>query len=151
LDLNWQTKTFDDLSNHALYAVLKLRLDVFSIEQQCIYQDLDNRDQEALHMLGWQGEELVAYQRLLPPGLDYPESSIGRIVINMEARGHNLGKEMVQRGMDFALGTWPGNDIRINAQAYLRKFYMNLGFEPLTEEYIYDGIPHLEMLYRHNG
>jgi ElaA protein len=58
---------------------------------------------------------------------------------------------MVQRGMDFALGTWPGNDIRINAQAYLRKFYMNLGFEPLTEEYIYDGIPHLEMLYRHNG
>lgn len=151
MDLNWQTKTFDDLSNHALYAVLKLRLDVFSIEQQCIYQDLDDRDQEALHMLGWQGEELVAYQRLLPPGLDYPESSIGRIVINMEARGHNLGKEMVQRGMDFALRTWPGNDIRINAQAYLRKFYMNLGFEALTEEYIYDGIPHLEMLYRHNG
>lgn len=148
MTLNWQTLTFDELNNHSLYALLKLRLDVFSIEQQSIYRDLDDLDQRALHMLCREGDDLLAYQRLLAPGQAYAESSIGRIVIQPRGRGRGLGRELVRRGLECALATWPGNDIRINAQAYLREFYLGLGFEAVSEEYLYDGILHLEMLYR---
>lgn len=116
------------------------------IEQNCIYPDLDGLDQNSTHMLCWQGEDLLAYQRCLPPGLSYPESALGRIVVAPAGRGHNLGRELVQRGIDLNIKQWPHSDIKIGAQGYLKSFYEGLGFVALGEEYIEDGIAHIHML-----
>ncbi len=148
MDARWQVSTFDELSNRELYALLKLRQDVFLLEQECLYNDFDGLDADSLHMLCWRGEELAAYQRCLPPGLSYPQSAIGRIVVAPSARGTSLGRELVQRGIDFNLERWPGQDISINAQSYLERFYSGLGFEAVGDEYLEDGIPHIRMLYR---
>ena len=110
--------------------------------------DLDGLDQLAMHMLCHQDEQLLAYQRCLPPGHSYPESSLGRIVVCPAARGLQLGKELVSRGISYNLQHWPKTDIRINAQAYLRGFYTDLGFETRGDVYDEGGIPHLQMLYR---
>ena len=144
----WQTAGFSQLSQAQMYALLQLRQQVFVVEQACVYLDLDDRDQQAVHMLCWQGEELQAYQRCLAPGVSYPESSLGRIVVAPRARGLRLGKELVQRGISHNLRHWPQSDIRINAQAYLNDFYSALGFTADGQEYEEDGIPHLQMLYR---
>lgn len=144
----WQSTAFNQLLNTELYAILRLRQQVFAIEQDSLYLDLDNLDQGARHMLCWEGEQLIAYQRILAPGVSYPESSLGRIVVHPGARGQNLGREIVQRGIDHNLSAWPDHDIRINAQAYLRQFYRELGFIEDSDVYDEDGIPHIEMLYR---
>jgi ElaA protein len=145
--LRWQTSAFDELSLAALYATLQLRQAVFVVEQDCPYQDLDGLDQGAFHMLCWRGEALVATQRCLPPGLCYPQSAIGRIVVAPQARGLQLGRELVQRGIDFNLAQWPGSGIQIGAQAHLERFYASLGFARAGEAYLEDGIPHIHMLY----
>ena len=144
----WQTAGFSQLSQAQLYALLQLRQQVFVVEQACVYLDLDDRDQQAVHMLCWQGEQLQAYQRCLAPGVSYPESSLGRIVVAPRARGLRLGKELVQRGISHNLRHWPQSDIRINAQAYLNGFYSALGFTADGQEYEEDGIAHVQMLYR---
>ena len=145
----WQTAAFADLSRQELYDLLQLRQEVFVVEQRSLYLDLDGRDQDAMHMLCRLGDKLVAYQRLLQPGLSYPESSIGRIVVRRSARGSNLGRDLVRRGIAHNRERWPDHGIRINAQAYLRDFYIDLGFTVEGDEYDEDGIPHVEMLYRH--
>ncbi|WP_235898606.1 GNAT family N-acetyltransferase [Parahaliea maris] len=149
--LHWQTLTFDDLSLDALYAALQLRQAVFVVEQDCPYQDLDGLDQASFHMLCWRGDELLATQRCLPPGLSYTQSAIGRIVVSPQARGLKLGRELVRRGIDFNLAQWPGSGIRIGAQAYLLDFYTSLGFVSEEDEYVEDGIPHIHMLFRATG
>ena len=148
MSLQWQTAAFAELANTALYALLRLRQEVFVVEQRSLYLDLDGRDLDAFHMLCWEKGELVAYQRLLPPGLSYAESAIGRIVVCRRARGRDLGRELVRRGITHNLERWPEQDIRINAQSYLRRFYEDLGFAVASGEYDEDGIPHVEMLYR---
>ncbi len=146
MEFNWEISAFDALSNNSLYHALQLRQEVFVIEQNCIYPDLDGLDQKSMHMLCWQGSTLLAYQRCLPPGLSYPESSLGRIVVGPAGRGHKLGRELVQRGIDLNTKTWPASDIQIGAQTYLKSFYEGLGFVALGEEYIEDGIAHIHML-----
>jgi ElaA protein len=148
MSLKWQTSAFADLTSAELYALLRLRQEVFVVEQQSLYLDLDGKDLNAIHMLCWQGGELVAYQRLLPPGLSYPESAIGRIVVSRHARGRDLGRTLVRRGIAHNLDRWPEHDIRINAQSYLRRFYQQLGFAIASDEYDEDGIPHVQMLFR---
>ena len=147
MNFHWQISTFNQLSTADLYQLLRLRQDVFVLEQACLYQDLDGLDQDSVHLLCRRERELLAYQRCLPPGLSYPESSIGRIVVAPGGRGLNLGRELVRRGVEFNLGQWPGHDIRIGAQSHLRNFYEDLGFTAAGEEYVEDGIPHLQMLY----
>lgn len=151
MSYQWQTMDFDDLSPSQLYAALRLRQAVFAIEQASLYQDLDDRDQPAAHMFCWRGHSLLAYQRCLPPGVSYRDSAIGRIVVAAQARGHNLGRELVRRGIRYNLQRWPDSDIRINAQAYLEDFYRRLGFETQGDRYDEDGIPHIEMLYRRSA
>lgn len=146
--LHWETSAFSELSTAALYAALQLRQAVFVVEQDCVYQDLDGLDRDAIHMLCWRGEALLATLRCLPPGLSYPGSSIGRIVVAPGARGLQLGRELVQRGIDHNLAQWPGSGIRIGAQAYLERFYESLGFVRDGDNYLEDGIPHLHMDYR---
>jgi len=149
--LHWQTSAFDDLGNRELYAALRLCLEVFAVEQNSLYQDLDNLDQEATHMLAWEDGCLVAYQRCLAPGISYRESAIGRIVVAADARGRQLGRELVRRGIRHNLARWPGQGIRLNAQSYLRAFYQQLGFVAEGEDYRLDGIPHIEMVYAGSG
>ena len=146
MEQRWQTTDFAGRGSDTLYTLLQLRQDVFILEQACIYRDLDDLDREATHMLCWVRDQLWAYQRCLRPGLSYPESALGRIVVHPTARGTGLGRELVARGIDYNLQQWPGTGIRINAQSYLREFYRDLGFAPVGEEYDEDGIMHQQML-----
>jgi len=142
----WQTLHFSELGGDELYTIMRLRQQVFIVEQDCVYLDLDDLDQESLHMLCWRGEELLAYQRCLPPGLSFAESAIGRIVVAPNGRGLKLGRELVQRGIDNNHQRWPEHDIQIGAQAHLENFYASLGFVTEGKEYIEDGIPHIHMI-----
>ncbi len=146
MKLRWQTATFNDLGNRDLIAALRLRQEVFAVEQQSIYVDPDDYDLAAIHMLVWDGPTLAAYQRCLPPGLQEIESTLGRIVVTGQARGSGLGRTLVQRGIDHNLAQWPDSGIRIHAQAHLEAFYGSQGFVTEGDVYDLDGIPHLEMV-----
>ncbi len=143
----WQTCEFAELNTLELYAALRLRQAVFAVEQDCAYLDLDNLDQGAVHMLCWHEGELLAYLRCLAPGTNFPESAIGRIVVSQPARGNELGRELVKRGIGHNLQRWPDQNIRINAQAYLEDFYSQLGFVAEGGIFGEDGIPHIQMVY----
>ncbi|MDJ0877548.1 MAG: GNAT family N-acetyltransferase [Halieaceae bacterium] len=142
---SWQAIDFDQLTPGNLYEILRLRQQVFGIEQDCLYQDLDGLDQQALHLCAWQADTLLAYLRALPPGVSYPESSLGRIVVSPEARGQDLGREIVRRGIELNRSTWPDTGICISAQAHLEAFYQSLGFATASGAYDEDGIPHIKM------
>ena len=143
---DWSIQAFAELDTETLYDILSLRQAIFVVEQNCPYQDMDGLDRAAFHMICREGSTLLAYQRCLPPGLSYAESSIGRIIVAATARGRQLGRELVQRGIDFNRRQWPDVDIRIGAQAHLAAFYGSLGFELQGEEYVEDGIPHVHMV-----
>lgn len=151
----WQWSSFQELSNYTLYALMKLRQDVFIIEQDCIYPDLDDYDQNAWHLLGWEfdGESnaLVAYARLLAPGVKYAEPSIGRVITTKSQRGKGTGKALMQSMIQHCQSTYPGQGIRISGQQYLERFYHELGFETVSDMYLEDDIPHIEMLLKANG
>lgn len=143
----WQTSDFGGLNTLELYAALRLRQQVFVLEQNCAYLDLDNLDQNAVHMMCWRAGDLLAYQRCLAPGANFSESALGRIVVSAPARGRDLGRELVRRGIRHNLERWPNNDIRINAQAYLQAFYAELGFVAEGDVFDEDDIPHIQMVY----
>lgn len=147
MKLEWQALEFRQLTVEWLYAVLRLRQQVFVVEQDCAYLDLDNLDQHAIHMLCSGDGKLLAYQRCLAPGLSYSESSLGRIVVCPSLRGQRLGRALVQRGIEHNLSRWPGSGIRINAQAHLQPFYSEFGFLAEGDEYLEDNIPHRQMFY----
>lgn len=145
MNLQWHTLSFAELGADRLYAVLRLRQQVFVVEQDCAYLDLDDRDQQAIHILGSTPDGILAYLRCIAPGRGCPDSQLGRIVVDPAARGHNLGRELVERGIAHNRSRWPGSDIRISAQAHLQGFYSSLGFAPEGDEYLEDGIPHRRM------
>lgn len=148
MTLHWLNTPFAALDAAQLYALLQLRQEVFVVEQNCAYADLDGLDQQGWHMRCLDGDTVLAYQRCLPPGVSYPESSLGRIVVSPWARGTGLGRNLVQRGIDFNRQQWPQSDIYIGAQAYLEAFYSSLGFVSEGGSYLEDGIPHLHMRLR---
>jgi len=148
LALRWINRPFPDLQLEELYALLRLRQEVFVVEQDCPYLDLDGRDQPSTHMLCYDGDVLVACQRCLPPGVSYPESSMGRIVVAPSMRGAQLGRELVRRGIEHNFAAWPGHDICISAQSHLQAFYGSLGFSGEGQEYMEDGIAHRKMRFR---
>ncbi|MDA8951306.1 GNAT family N-acetyltransferase [Flavobacteriaceae bacterium] len=139
-------KKFNELSTHELYAVLQLRAEVFVVEQDCVYQDLDNKDLDAYHMLGVLDTKIVAYARIFKPGDYFLESSIGRIVVKKEFRKFQFGYQLVVNSIQFIENNLQQNKILISAQSYLSKFYNSLGFTQVGEEYLEDGIPHIKML-----
>ncbi|MFX3888770.1 GNAT family N-acetyltransferase [Streptococcus suis] len=146
--MQWEIKSFDQLSLQELYGILTLRVDVFVVEQACPYPEVDGKDPNCLHLLGMDNGELVAYLRILPAGLSYDEVSIGRVVIKPSHRGKGLGRPMMEQAIACITTEWKESQIKIGAQAYLEKFYQSLGFEPISEVYLEDDIPHLDMLYR---
>lgn len=144
--INWQIKTFDELTNTELYAILSLRQEVFIVEQNCAYLDNDGKDVYALHLTGFVDENMVAYCRLIPAGISYEEVSIGRVITSPASRMEGYGKQLMQKAIEQINGIYGNVPIRIGAQAYLKKFYEGFGFKDLDEPYMEDGIPHLIML-----
>ncbi len=138
-------KTFDQLSVLELYKALHLRAQVFVVEQNCVYQDVDNLDKEAWHVLGFMGDELVAYARLLKPGTQHKEPAIGRVVTAQSYRGRNVGKQIFAASLAEINQLFPGQPVKIMAQVYLLKFYQSFGFTVASQEFLEDGIPHVEM------
>ena len=139
-------KAFDELTIHELYQILRLRSEVFVVEQDCVYQDVDNKDQKALHVIGLKGDEVVAYTRIFKPGDYFDNVSIGRVVVRQDQRKYGLGKQIMLSTMAAIDQRFPNKPIEISAQSYLLRFYTELGFSAFGEEYLEDGIPHRRML-----
>jgi ElaA protein len=149
-DVFWQWSRFGELTPEDLYEVVRLREEVFVVEQQCAYIDADGRDPQAWHLLGWsdraKGRKLVAYARIFEPGVRYTEGSIGRVVTAPEARGSGVGKTLMAEALRRLEGLAPGQPIKIAAQRRLEKFYSGLGFKTASAPYEEDGIIHVDML-----
>ncbi|WP_433777910.1 GNAT family N-acetyltransferase [Flavobacterium anhuiense] len=139
-------KSFDELTNHEMYNMLRLRSDVFVVEQNCPYLDLDNKDQKGFHLLYYVDNELAGVTRLLPKGVSYDEVSIGRVVIAKSHRGLGLGVKLMEASIEGCEEKFGKGPIRISAQYHLSKFYQSLGFVEQGEVYDEDGIPHIGML-----
>jgi ElaA protein len=139
-------KTFNELATQELYDLLQLRSEVFVVEQDCVYQDLDGKDQKALHVMGYKNEDLVAYTRLFKPGDYFTEASIGRVLVKKSERQHNYGYAIMNASIEAIKKRYKETLIRISAQTYLRKFYGNLQFKEVGEAYLEDGIPHINMI-----
>ncbi|HVT84509.1 MAG TPA: GNAT family N-acetyltransferase [Chitinophagaceae bacterium] len=144
--MNWAVKKFDELTPHELYAILQLRNEVFVVEQHCVFQDADNKDQASYHLMGWQKEKLVAYTRLVPPGIAYDKSSIGRVVTSPTVRRTGIGKELMKISIEKSRQLFGNNPVLIGAQLYLKKFYESFGFRQSSAIYLEDGIEHIEMI-----
>lgn len=143
--IKWESKSFDELTNEELYKILQLRMEVFVVEQNCVFQDCDDKDQQSFHFSGWQQNKLVAYTRLVPPGLIYEEASIGRVVSSPSVRGSNIGKELIKGSIAELYKLFNKTPIKIGAQLYLKKFYESFGFVPCSDIYDEDGIDHIKM------
>lgn len=162
----WRLARFDELSPREIHELYRLRAAVFVVEQECAFQDIDGADPQSWHLMGFgpsaigspqqagdprgegrdEGRQLLAYARLVPPGVKYEEASIGRIVTARSVRGTGLGRELVRESIARAERLWPGRAIRIGAQQRLERFYAGFGFATASAPYDEDGIPHVEML-----
>ncbi|WP_348994916.1 GNAT family N-acetyltransferase [Achromobacter sp. HNDS-1] len=146
----WTCKPHADLTLAELYAILRLRSEVFVVEQDCVFLDMDGKDLQGQteHLMAWENGALLAYCRLLEPALNDGQTVIGRVITAPAARGTGLGHELMRRAKDEVARLWPGQPVYLGAQARLRAYYAGHGFVPVTEEYIEDGIPHVGMLLR---
>lgn len=149
-EMDYKWKNFDELSLDDLYAVLNLRQKVFIVEQDCPYIDADYTDQDAFHLLGYQGNNLIAYLRAFKPGIKYEGSSMGRIVTEKNSRGLGLGKEIIKEGVRFLKKEYPSYEIVISAQHRLQHFYIELGFISRGDVYLEDNIDHIQMYIPQN-
>lgn len=146
--ISWTFKGFSELSPFELYQVLRLRSEVFVVEQECIFLDMDNLDAASMHLQGRINDELIAYVRILPPGLAYEEPSIGRVITSPSARRTGAGKALMKKAIEEANSLYPNSSIKIGAQLYLKNFYEGFGFEQCSEMYLEDGIEHIKMIRR---
>ncbi|HSF44675.1 MAG TPA: GNAT family N-acetyltransferase [Chitinophagaceae bacterium] len=146
MTINWVCKKFHELTVDELYELLRLRSEVFVVEQNCVFLDMDNKDQQCTHLLGWVGGDLAASVRIVPGGISYTEPSIGRVVTSPKHRRTGLGKLLMEEAIRITTQLHGNQPIRIGAQLYLRNFYASLGFEADGEIYLEDGIEHIEMV-----
>lgn len=144
--LEFKIKSFKELSLEELYSLLRLRSEVFVVEQNCIYQDIDNKDQKGIHVLGYFGGELVAYTRIFAPGDYFDLASIGRVIVKEKYRHRKWGNELMIVSIYQTEQIYRVSSIKISAQCYLQNFYESLSFKGIGEPYFEDGIPHLEMI-----
>lgn len=144
--MNWRLKKFEKLTTQELYDILRLRSEVFVVEQNCVFLDMDNKDQQSYHLLGFNNDQLVAYTRLVPPGIAYEYPSIGRVVTSPAERKSGFGKQLMEKSIEETIRLFGNHPIKIGAQLYLHKFYTSLGFKQTSDIYLEDGIEHIEML-----
>jgi ElaA protein len=146
MNITWSCKSFDTLTPAELYSILQLRNEVFVVEQNCVYQDCDDKDLPSHHFMGWLQNKLVAYTRLIPAEITYHEISIGRVVTSPSVRGNKIGKELMQRSIEKLYELFGKSPIMIGAQLYLESFYESLGFVKCSDVYLEDGIEHIKMI-----
>ena len=149
---HWHVLAFNQLSLEQLYQIIKLRVDIFVVEQNCPYSDLDNLDQHSRHLFATENDQIIAYTRLIPPGVVHKgsllenQAAIGRVVISELARGRKMGYELMQRSINAVWEDTPNIPIKIGAQQHLENFYGKLGFKTISDMYLEDDIPHIDML-----
>jgi ElaA protein len=143
--IRWLLKKFDDLTPHEIYSILQLRNEVFVVEQNCVFQDADNKDKDSYHVMGWDSERLIAYSRIMPSGIAYDLPSIGRVVTSQAARRNGTGKVLMSESIKAIQELFGNVSIKLGAQLYLKKFYESFGFMQSSDIYLEDGIEHIEM------
>ena len=145
--LSWKLLSFNQLSTHQLYQLIKLRIDVFVVEQTCPYPELDDKDtlDGVYQLIGFMDDEIVACARLMAPGVSYDNVSIGRVATKLSCRGQGLGHKLVAEALSQCQGLWPDSSIDIGAQEHLSRFYAEYGFQPISDMYLEDDIPHIDM------
>ena len=144
--INIITKTFQELTTKELYDLLQLRVEIFCVEQNCVYQDLDGKDEKALHVIGKKNNKIVAYTRIFKPGDYFDKASIGRVVVSKPERQYKYGYDIMEASKKSIQAHFNETIIKLSAQTYLKKFYNNLGFKEVGDEYLEDGIPHILMV-----
>jgi ElaA protein len=144
--IDWSLKKFEDLSTLELYEILRLRSEVFVVEQNCVFLDMDDKDQFSQHLQGRIDGQLAAVVRILPPGLAYDEPSIGRVVSSPKFRRKGVGIELMKTAIEKTISLYGAVPIKIGAQLYLKKFYESFGFLQCSETYLEDDIPHIKMI-----
>jgi ElaA protein len=145
LKLDWRFKTFEELSTTELYEILQLRNEVFVVEQRCCFLDLDGKDQKSHHLSGYRDDKLMAFSRIVPPGVSYEFASIGRIAVSGQGRGMGYGIELLKESITMVEKLYGKTIIRIGAQLYLKRFYGSFGFVQSSDVYLEDDIEHIEM------
>lgn len=143
-----EIKAFNELSREELYKIIAARINVFVVEQDCPYEECDNKDQESFHLFFHDNNEIAAYLRIIPAGLSYSVPSIGRVMVKKAYRRQGLATKMMKEAISFIKNNFNQKEIRISAQEYIIDFYKNLGFKVLSDRYLEDGIPHYEMRYK---
>lgn len=146
--MNWNLKKFKELNVEEIYKILTLRNEIFIVEQECAYLDCDDKDLNSYHLFSEENGEIIAYLRILEKGVSYDEISIGRVAVKKNYRGKGISREMLLKAIDFVENNLNEDTIKIQAQAYLLNFYNSLGFKAVSEEYLEDNIPHIDMLYK---
>jgi ElaA protein len=146
MQIQWLLKKFEALSPYQVYAILQLRNEVFVVEQHCVFQDADDKDQHSYHLLGFSDNKLVAYTRIVPAGVIYEQASIGRVVTSPSIRRAGAGRQLMQQSIQTVYELFGKVPIKIGAQLYLKKFYESLGFVQVSEVYLEDGIEHIYMI-----
>ncbi|WP_281991641.1 GNAT family N-acetyltransferase [Aquimarina aggregata] len=148
MSINFRVKRFEEIEALELYKILRLRAEVFVVEQDCVYQDIDNKDQKALHVIGYKNDQIVAYTRLFKGGDYFENASIGRVVVSQKERQFGYGHDLIRVSIEAIEKHFKTTEIKISAQTYLKKFYESHGFSQIGEEYLEDGIPHIAMVRR---
>tara|TARA_R110001583_G_scaffold35585_1_gene118184 strand:- start:31601 stop:32044 length:444 start_codon:yes stop_codon:yes gene_type:complete len=144
--LKISTKSFTELTKEELYAILQLRSEVFVVEQDCVYQDIDGKDQKAVHVIGYKNDKIIAYTRIFKSGDYFNKASIGRVVVKKSERKYGYGHVIMKHSVDIIKTNFKESIIKISAQKYLKEFYESHGFSTVGEEYLEDGIPHIGMV-----
>ena len=144
--LSWHIRTFEQLNTKELHDILQLRSEVFVVEQNCVYQDIDGKDQKALHVFGMSEKKIRAYARLFDKGNYFSEASIGRVVVQESNRQFGHGHELMEKSIEAVEAYFRTKTIQLSAQTYLIDFYEQHGFKSVGEEYLEDGIPHVKMI-----
>lgn len=149
--MSWKLKSFNELTSMELYNILKERTLVFVVEQNCPYLEVDGKDPASYHLFK-EGEhkEIIAYIRILPAGIAYQEASLGRVLVRKENRGQGIAEELIGRALDFIRNDLKETTIKIQAQAYLQKLYHSFGYKNVSETYLEDNIPHIDMILQSN-
>lgn len=146
--MNYKIKRFNELNIEELYKILELRSKVFVVEQECPYQDCDGKDKNSYHLFCEENDKVIAVLRIIDKGISYKEVSIGRVSVDMDYRGKGYAGEMMTKAIDFIKEELKETEIKIQAQAYLINFYKSFGFQEVSEIYLEDDIPHVDMLYK---